>query len=281
MAANAPEPDALERLRSITPEDVDVMDQLAALYSEIGRWSKVIEVLNEIGNADSVKDLLEAIKDDDWWVRARAGDALAEIGGAAAVRAGPPRAQAEDRLLALVVQPGESLARNRAVLRRRVRDTLFDADGRFRPTEERRERWAEHRRATMAGWSPAPPTPGSTTRCACASVAGAKAAEAARATGFAEVREELAAQAALVRDIFGNPFRPAELRREWLRNEGAAVAPLAESIAAEQRYEDMPILGDALEDAGCTDAGILAHLRGPGPHARGCWPLDLILSKDR
>ena len=61
------------------------------------------------------------------------------------------RTQAEDRLLALVVRPGESLARNRAVLRRRVQDTLFDADGRFRPTEGRRERWAEHRRATMAG----------------------------------------------------------------------------------------------------------------------------------
>jgi hypothetical protein len=41
----------------------------------------------------------------------------------------------------------------------------------------------------------------------------------------------------------------------------------------------MPILGDALEEAGCTDADILAHLRSPGPHVRGCWILDLILGK--
>jgi hypothetical protein len=43
----------------------------------------------------------------------------------------------------------------------------------------------------------------------------------------------------------------------------------------------LPILADALEDAGCTNADILDHLRGPGPHVRGCWPVDLILSKDR
>jgi hypothetical protein len=41
------------------------------------------------------------------------------------------------------------------------------------------------------------------------------------------------------------------------------------------------ILADALENAGCTDADLLGHLRGPGPHVRGCWALDLILSKDR
>ena len=61
------------------------------------------------------------------------------------------RAEAEFRLLALVARPGESLIRNRAALRRRVREVLFDEQGRFRPTEERRERWAGYRRATMAG----------------------------------------------------------------------------------------------------------------------------------
>jgi hypothetical protein len=61
------------------------------------------------------------------------------------------RAEAEARLLALVARPGESPGRHRAVLRQRVRDTLFDEHGRFRPTEERRERWVEHRRATMTG----------------------------------------------------------------------------------------------------------------------------------
>ncbi|HZJ69613.1 MAG TPA: hypothetical protein VFF36_01680, partial [Planctomycetota bacterium] len=55
--------DALERLRQITPDDVDVMDQLAALYSEIGRWSKVIEVLNEIGkSAEGTPTAREALR---------------------------------------------------------------------------------------------------------------------------------------------------------------------------------------------------------------------------
>jgi hypothetical protein len=61
------------------------------------------------------------------------------------------REDAEHKLLALVARPGESLTRHRAVLRERVRETLFDETGRFRPTEERRRRWEEHRRANMAG----------------------------------------------------------------------------------------------------------------------------------
>jgi hypothetical protein len=56
---------------------------------------------------------------------------------------------------------------------------------------------------------------------------------------------------------------------------------MARETYAERRYRDLPILADALEDAGCADATLLAHLRGPGPHACGCWALDLILSKDR
>jgi hypothetical protein len=40
------------------------------------------------------------------------------------------------------------------------------------------------------------------------------------------------------------------------------------------------ILADALEEAGCTDAAILSHLRGPGPHVRGCWVVDLLLGKE-
>jgi hypothetical protein len=52
---------------------------------------------------------------------------------------------AENRLLALVLRPGESLARDRAILRRRVREVMFDESGRFRPTEDRRQRWSAHR----------------------------------------------------------------------------------------------------------------------------------------
>jgi len=44
-------------------------------------------------------------------------------------------------------------------------------------------------------------------------------------------------------------------------------------------YGGLPVLADALEEAGCTDADLLGHLRGPGPHVRGCWVLDLLLGK--
>jgi hypothetical protein len=44
-------------------------------------------------------------------------------------------------------------------------------------------------------------------------------------------------------------------------------------------FDRLPVLADALEEAGCTNADILDHLRGPGPHARGCWAVDLLLGK--
>ena len=58
------------------------------------------------------------------------------------------------------------------------------------------------------------------------------------------------------------------------------MVKLARTIYEERRFDLMPILGDALEDAGCGDALILAHCRGPGPHVRGCWVVDLLLGKD-
>jgi len=57
------------------------------------------------------------------------------------------------------------------------------------------------------------------------------------------------------------------------------VILLARSLSEEWRFEALPVLADALEEAGCTDPDILSHLRGPGPHVRGCWPLDLILGR--
>ena len=94
--------------------------------------------------------------------------------------------------------------------------------------------------------------------------------------GVACYCQELPEQAALVRDLIGNPFRPATLTGPY-RTPG--VAGMAESIYAEGRFEELPVLADALEDAGCADADILSHLRGPGPHVRGCWALDLCLGK--
>ena len=82
------------------------------------------------------------------------------------------------------------------------------------------------------------------------------------------------------RDIFGNPFRHSTISPEWLTWNNGTIPKLAQTIYDERRYDIMPILGDALEDAGCTDAQILEHCRGPGPHVRGCWVVDLILGKE-
>ena len=72
----------------------------------------------------------------------------------------------------------------------------------------------------------------------------------------------------LLREVIGNPFRPLTLDPAWST---PAVVQLARSLYEEQRFEDMPVLADALEEAGCQDAAVLGHCRGPGPHVRGCW----------
>lgn len=85
---------------------------------------------------------------------------------------------------------------------------------------------------------------------------------------------EYAAHADLLRDIFGNPFRPASFDPSWLT---AGVTSLARTIYDGRAFDRMPELADALERAGCTDADVLGHCRGAGPHVRGCWAVDLIL----
>lgn len=89
--------------------------------------------------------------------------------------------------------------------------------------------------------------------------------------------DEQAAQAALARDIFGNPFRRVTLKPTWRTSN---VASLTQGIYEERRFADLPILADAFEEAGCTDEAILSHCRGPGPHVRGCWVVDLLLGKE-
>jgi hypothetical protein len=83
-------------------------------------------------------------------------------------------------------------------------------------------------------------------------------------------------QALLLRDIIGNPFRPVTTDPSWLTS---AVVSLARGIYTDRAFDRLPILADALQDAGCEDAEVLAHCRGPGPHVRGCWALDLVLGK--
>jgi hypothetical protein len=85
--------------------------------------------------------------------------------------------------------------------------------------------------------------------------------------------------AELVREIFANPFRPPRIEPAWKRFNNGAVVHLAQTVSDEQDFDQLPILADALEDAGCSDAAILEHCRRPGGHVRGCWVLDLILGK--
>jgi hypothetical protein len=81
----------------------------------------------------------------------------------------------------------------------------------------------------------------------------------------------------LLFDIFGNPFRPVALDPRWLTS---TVLDLARTIYDERVYERMPILADALMDAGCGSDEVINHCRSDGPHVRGCWVVDLILGKE-
>ena len=80
----------------------------------------------------------------------------------------------------------------------------------------------------------------------------------------------------LLRCVFGNPFRKPAFSKKW-RTE--TVTALATGIYADHAFDRLPILADALEEAGCDDPAMLSHLRGPGPHCRGCWVLDLALGR--
>lgn len=90
----------------------------------------------------------------------------------------------------------------------------------------------------------------------------------------------------LFREIIGNPFRPVKIRcsrgcdihnPDWLT---PTVLSIAQQIYTTQDYAGMPILADAMEEAGCDTHPILDHLRGNNTHVRGCWALDLILGKE-
>jgi hypothetical protein len=98
--------------------------------------------------------------------------------------------------------------------------------------------------------------------------------------------EETAAQHALLADIAGNPFRRPAIDRGLLAWNGRTIPRLAQAAYEERDLPagtlsetNLAILADALEEAG-GDAGMLAHLRSPGPHVRGCWAVDRLLGRD-
>ena len=95
-----------------------------------------------------------------------------------------------------------------------------------------------------------------------------------------------AVEVPLARDVFGNPFRPVAIDPAWLAWNNQMIPRLAQAAydarsmpAGTLDVARLGVLADALEDAGCTETAILEHLRGPGPHVRGCWPVDLLLGK--
>jgi hypothetical protein len=112
------------------------------------------------------------------------------------------------------------------------------------------------------------------------------------ASGFARraaqaMDNEKAAQAALLRDLFGNPFRLAVVDPAWLIWNGRAIPRLAQAAYDERHLPwggldnaRLGVLADALEDAGCADPALLGHLRSGGEHVRGCFAVDALLGKE-
>jgi hypothetical protein len=84
----------------------------------------------------------------------------------------------------------------------------------------------------------------------------------------------------LYRELCGNPFRSIALSYAWLAWNDSTIPKIAQAIYEERAFDRMPILADALEDAGCDNADILRHCREPGEHVRGCWVVDLLLGKE-
>jgi hypothetical protein len=85
-------------------------------------------------------------------------------------------------------------------------------------------------------------------------------------------------QAAMLREVFGRT--QTSVQASPFNVQGETVLILASRIYRSRAFGHLPVLADALEDAGCTDAELLGHLRGPGPHVRGCWAVDLILATE-
>lgn len=101
---------------------------------------------------------------------------------------------------------------------------------------------------------------------------------------WAVAREpELVQHAALIRDIFGGIYHTVHLFRPLLRDPAwltDTVLALAGGMYESRDFSSMPILADALQDAGCDDEDMLLHCRGPGPHVRGCWVVDRLIEKE-
>jgi hypothetical protein len=107
------------------------------------------------------------------------------------------------------------------------------------------------------------------------------AVHAIAAAGGREDYPERHEQARLMRCIVGNPFRLVRpIGPNILTWNAGTIQSLARTVYNDRAFDRMPLLADALEDAGCTDAELLGHLRSPGPHVRGCWAVDLLTGRE-
>src|SRR5262245_9602646 len=98
---------------------------------------------------------------------------------------------------------------------------------------------------------------------------------------YTAVQEHRGRQVQALHDLFGPlPFRPVALDPAWLRWNWGTVPAIARRVYDDRAFHDLPILADALTDAGCDNEEIIAHCRTPGPHVRGCWVVDLLLGKE-
>jgi hypothetical protein len=93
--------------------------------------------------------------------------------------------------------------------------------------------------------------------------------------------EQAARQAGVLRDVFGPlPFRAVAVTPTWLTATVLILLILARQMYERREFSPIPILADALQDAGCDNEDVLAHCRADGPHVRGCWVVDLVLGKE-
>ena len=146
------------------------------------------------------------------------------------------------------------------------------ADGLAGPQEMRAARLACQRAGSRAAWYAAATNPIIAARNAARSAQAGVANYALLGSEGVEV----AAQATLVREIFGDHFRQISVDPALT----AGVVKLAQMIYNDRTFDQMPFLADELEKAGCVNQEILSHCREPGPHVRGCWLVDLVLGKE-
>ena len=141
------------------------------------------------------------------------------------------------------------------------------ADGRAGPEELRAARLACQGAGGQAAWYAAATNPAIAARNA------ARSAQAGVGQNAGAEVAELVAQAALVRDLFGLPFRYVSIESSWL---SSAVIEIANDIYRADAFHRMPELADALHEVGCDNEEVLSHCQAAGLHVRGCYVVDLI-----